>query len=77
MSKEQQQEMLKRFPNINVPTLVIWGEKDGALDKSLNDGLDQLVSGNFKLKLFANAGHWVHLDLPDQVNELLLSFLNE
>ncbi len=77
MSKEQQQEMLNRFPKISVQTLVIWGEKDGALDKSLNDGLDQLVSGSFKLKLFANAGHWVHLDLPDQVNELLLSFLNE
>lgn len=76
MTPKQQEDMMNRFPKITPPTLVIWGEKDGALDISLNDHLAEYIAGDFKLQFIADAGHWVHLESPDLVNKEILSFLN-
>jgi pimeloyl-ACP methyl ester carboxylesterase len=50
MSKEQQQGLAKRFSKVKCPTLVIWGEDDAALDKSLSVGLEKYVKGTYEIR---------------------------
>jgi epoxide hydrolase 4 len=58
------------FPKLDVPTLVIWGEKDSALGVETLDGIEEYVS-NLTLHRIPDASHWVQQDAPDEVNALL------
>jgi epoxide hydrolase 4 len=58
----------------DVPALLIWGEKDPHLGIHLTEGLDRWVS-DIRIERIPKAGHWVHLDAPDRVNEAILRFL--
>jgi pimeloyl-ACP methyl ester carboxylesterase len=62
------------FPQITVPTLLLWGERDRYLGLPLTDGLEQWVP-NLCLERIANASHWVQNDAPDRVNSAILTFL--
>jgi pimeloyl-ACP methyl ester carboxylesterase len=73
---------LLRFPDgrnigagiVPVPTLVLWGEQDVALDIHTLDGLDGYVP-DLTLRRFADASHWVQQDIPDQINATLAEWL--
>jgi pimeloyl-ACP methyl ester carboxylesterase len=59
---------------IHVPTLLIWGAKDVALDRGLaRPSIEQCDHG--RLDLFEDATHWVQHEEPERVNRLLLDFL--
>jgi pimeloyl-ACP methyl ester carboxylesterase len=60
--------------SVGAETLVLWGERDPALDVRLLDGLDQLVP-RVHVERFPRASHWVHADEPDRVNGALIDFL--
>ena len=62
------------MPVITQPTLVLWGEQDGALTPRLLEGLDRHVA-NLQIMRFPDVGHWVHIDAADRVNEELMRFL--
>jgi len=57
-------------------TLVLWGERDPALDRRLLDGLDRIVP-RVHVERFPRASHFVHADEPDRVNDAIISFLRE
>ncbi len=59
---------------VTAPTLVLWGERDGALTPRLLDGLGAFVERLTVIR-FPDTGHWLHVDAPDRVNAELLSFL--
>lgn len=59
---------------INAPTLIIWGERDVALGKSLTYGLETWVP-NLKIHYLPDSGHWVQNEAPDEVNAQLLEFI--
>ena len=59
---------------IEVPTLVIWGERDVALDLICLDGTERYVR-DLTLKRLPGVSHWVQQDAPDAVNGLLREFL--
>jgi len=59
---------------ITAPTLILWGEDDVALGKSLTYGLETWVP-NLKLHYVPNCGHWVQNEAPDEVNTQLLEFI--
>lgn len=59
---------------IEVPTLMIWGEQDVALDLICLDGTERYVR-DLTLKRLPGVSHWVQQDVPDVVNGLLRSFL--
>jgi len=59
---------------INHKTLVLWGERDRALDQRVLDGLERNVPGVEVIR-FRDIGHWIHIDAPERVNEELLRFL--
>ena len=62
-------------PPISAPTLLIWGERDTALGKELTEGMDPLFSGPFETLYLPDCGHWVQQECPEDVNRLLLEFL--
>lgn len=59
---------------IEVPTLVIWGERDVALDLICLDGTERYVR-DLRIERLPGISHWVQQHAPDQVNALLRGFL--
>ncbi|HMJ12343.1 MAG TPA: alpha/beta hydrolase [Polyangiaceae bacterium] len=56
------------------PVTLIWGEADSCLGMELIDGSERFAP-NLRVELVPNAGHFVHQERPDVVNELLLAAL--
>jgi pimeloyl-ACP methyl ester carboxylesterase len=56
-------------------TLVLWGERDTALSASLLLDNLHLYVPSLTIERFADAGHWLHHDLPEVVNQRLITFL--
>jgi pimeloyl-ACP methyl ester carboxylesterase len=61
---------------IEADTLVIWGERDRALETQLLDGIEG-VGRNVRVHRIPDAGHFVHSEAPEEVNRVLLDFLRE
>jgi len=59
---------------VNVPTLVIWGEKDQALVKENLDGLDQHVP-DLTVRRIADGTHWVIHEQPALVAAHIREFI--
>jgi epoxide hydrolase 4 len=62
---------------ITAPTLVLWGEEDSFISRSLTQGLDRLINAPFCLKLIPQCGHWIQQEAPQTVNRELLKFLRQ
>jgi len=59
---------------IDVPTLLIWGERDRYLGVRLTKGLEPWVR-RLRIERLPNASHWVQADAPEQVNAWMVGFL--
>ena len=59
---------------IEVPTLVVWGEDDVALDLICLEGTERYVR-DLAIKRLPGVSHWVQQDAPEAVNGLLREFL--
>ena len=62
-------------PDIETPTLMIWGEQDTALSKATTIGTDEHVA-DLTLRYLPDASHWVQQDQPEVVNAMLAAFLS-
>ncbi|MCB1180370.1 MAG: alpha/beta hydrolase [Leptospiraceae bacterium] len=60
---------------LNVPTLIIWGEDDKVLSKSLTYDMGEFLS-NFEIKYIPDCSHWVQQEEPELVNQYIREFLN-
>ena len=63
-----------RVRRIDRPALVIWGERDRYLGRELAEPPRKWVP-NARVERVPTASHWVQLDEPARVNELLIDFL--
>ncbi len=63
-----------RAPIIDVPTLMIWGEDDKALDIACTEGYQALVR-DFTLERLPRVSHWVQQEAPEKVNAILADWL--
>jgi epoxide hydrolase 4 len=70
------QSNMVRRSILEVPTLMIWGESDAALDKDLTYGTDSYVS-DFQIEYIPNCSHWVQQEQPELVNQLISRFLEK
>jgi pimeloyl-ACP methyl ester carboxylesterase len=61
---------------VPAPTIVIWGEKDAFLGKEMARPDPRWVP-NARVEMLPEASHWVQLDAPERVNELLLEHLRD
>ena len=59
---------------IDVPTLMVWGEEDIAIDIHCTDGTQEWVP-NLTLKRLPGVSHWVQQDAPDEVNAIVSEWL--
>ena len=66
--------LLKAFPKVQVPTLVVGGMKDTALLPIQLEGLDELVE-DLRIARLPEAGHFAPWEAPDEVAEALRDFL--
>ncbi|HIP60394.1 MAG TPA: alpha/beta hydrolase [Campylobacterales bacterium] len=67
-------EVSKRYHQIKIPTLIIWGEKDVVIRKSKGYRLKRDLQ-NAELKIIKNCGHIPHEEKPKEVLKYLLEFL--
>ena len=65
---------LEDYPVIEVPTLLIWGEADAALDIATTQGTERYV-GDFTLRRLPGVSHWVQQEAPEAVNAILETWL--
>ena len=63
------------LPNLEIPLLLIWGNQDRMIPASLSRRFVEL-NANLQLVNVDNAGHCVHDECPEQVNQILLDWLD-
>ena len=59
---------------IEIPTLLIWGERDTALGVNLTYGTNEFVS-NLTTHYLPNVSHWAQQEAPDEVNNAIKTWL--
>jgi len=62
-------------PQIQVPTLMVWGEEDAALGIECTQGYEALVK-DFTLVRLPGVSHWVQQEAPERVNAALTDWLS-
>ena len=60
--------------SIECPTLILWGEEDGVLPRTQQDGLAAAIPGS-RLVVYANTGHLVLWEQPGRIAEDIAAFL--
>jgi haloalkane dehalogenase len=63
------------LPKLEIPMLLIWGRQDRMIPPSLYDRFID-INPNLRLVAVENAGHCPHDECPEQVNQILLDWLN-
>jgi pimeloyl-ACP methyl ester carboxylesterase len=64
----------QKWDEIDLPTLMIWGENDAALGMELTYGTEAYVK-DLTLKYIPNCSHWVQQEQPQLVNQYMREFL--
>jgi pimeloyl-ACP methyl ester carboxylesterase len=67
---------MQRLPNVQAPTLGLYGTRDPALTEMQMRESGRHVDGPFRFER-VDAGHWMMLERPDEVSRLLVEFLSE
>ncbi|AMO71994.1 alpha/beta fold hydrolase [Sphingorhabdus sp. M41] len=60
---------------VDVPTLMIWGEEDAAIDIRCTDGTEEWVP-DLELHRLPGVSHWVQQEAPEEVNSILREWLS-
>jgi non-heme chloroperoxidase len=61
---------------IDVPTLILWGEQDALFPRAEQDRLEELIPGA-ALKVYPDTGHGVHWERPERFVRDLEEFVRE
>jgi pimeloyl-ACP methyl ester carboxylesterase len=60
---------------VRVPTLAIYGDRDGCIDPEVHAAQAEHFLGDFRLMRVSGAGHWPHLEDPRRVLPEIVGFL--
>ncbi|CAC5377514.1 ABHD8 [Mytilus coruscus] len=61
---------------INVPTLLVYGQQDGLVDKEEEEEMTKTIYDSH-LEVVEDAGHMVMMEAPDKFNQLLYNFITD
>jgi pimeloyl-ACP methyl ester carboxylesterase len=64
------------LPPIAAPAMGVWSSGDLALTEAQMTGSAEHVSGPWRYERLEGVGHWMQLEAPAAVNELLLDFID-
>ena len=67
----------RELPPVAAPTLAIWSDGDHYLDGERVKKSAAFVQGPWRYEEIPGASHWVPLDAPERLNELLLDWLRQ
>ena len=59
---------------IRVPTILVWGDRDGFTGRAEQDALTQAIAGS-RLVIYSGAGHSPHWEEPQRFAEQLATFV--
>ena len=62
---------------MEAPTLGIWSSNDDYLDGERMKISGRYVKGPWRYEQIDDASHWIPLDAPDRLNQLLLEWLGK
>jgi len=65
----------RRGDRIATPLIHLHGDRDGCVAASAGRGQEKLFSGPFASEIVAGAGHFLQLETPDRVAELVIPWL--
>ena len=66
----------ERLPEVKVPTLIVWGEKDSIIPVRDADEFERLIDDSRKL-VMKDTGHIPMAERPETFNDILVDFLAE
>jgi pimeloyl-ACP methyl ester carboxylesterase len=66
-----------RLPEIEVPTLIVWGRNDVLIPVDDAYEFERLIGSNARLEVFDDTGHLAMLERPSRFNALLSDFIAE
>lgn len=64
------------FPAIETPSLILWGEDDPVLVPSTIGRAEEVVR-DMTLRFLPGVGHWIQQEAPEEVNEMLATWLTD
>lgn len=67
----------RKWPSIELPVMGIWSSRDFALTERQMIESAKHLDGLWRYKRIEDAGHWIPLDAPDELNSLLLDFFRD
>lgn len=67
-------ELPVRMP-VTCPVMGVWSTEDHHLTEAQMTASERFVSAPWRYERIEGASHWMQLDAPDRLNELLLEFL--
>lgn len=67
--------MSSAVPAVSCPTLGVWSAGDVALTEHQMTSSAENVTGPWRYERIDDASHWMPVDAPERLNELLLDFL--
>jgi len=69
-------EIRKRLSDpIPVPTMYLHGANDGCIGVETTEGMESAFLRDFEKHIISSAGHFVHQEQPEAVNQLITRFL--
>lgn len=60
---------------IQVPSLYVHGARDGCIAAYTTAGMETMFPAGLRKEIVEDAGHFVHLEVPEKFNTLVLDFL--
>lgn len=72
--KRYRKDLRSVVKRIDVPTMLIWGERDPVFIRETTENFGEWVP-NLRVERIAEAGHFVQSDAAERVNQLLIDFL--
>ena len=64
------------FPSVAADTLGLWSDRDHYLVEEGMTDSEEYVVGEWRYERIEGASHWMQVDVPDRVNELLLDWFS-
>lgn len=71
-----QQKPFKDLSFLSCPTYIIHGREDSRISLEANERMQKQIQ-NAKLFFVENAGHFIPMEQPEQLNQILISWLKE
>jgi pimeloyl-ACP methyl ester carboxylesterase len=75
LSPDRELQARPPFPPIAAAALGLWSSGDHFLTEDGMTRSAEFVSGSWRYERIEGASHWMQLDAPERINELLLEFL--